>query len=154
GVVAAVSADGRPHLLRGTTAVGNGAENGRARWEELAFAPTGPEAPADLMGAIVDEELRAAWFASKDGALLRVDVTQTPAVRREVRLTSAGDGSHLTAFEAVIGDRSLVVADDRGRVTVWSPCPVEVGDTTPGRPEDGFVTERLHVLEESGSPAI
>jgi phosphate transport system permease protein len=148
-VVAAVAADGSAHIIRGTS----GGDGAGAEWREEAITVVGTTVPAGLVAAFVDEELRTAWFASRAGALMRVDLSTSPAAVREVRLTARGDGSKLTAVEPLIGDRSIVLADDRGRVSVWSPSPLDAtrvgSDADPG---DGRVIERLHEFELHGSP--
>jgi phosphate transport system permease protein len=118
GLAAAVTADGAAHLVR------EDPQGGAERFRVEEPAGPGPAVPEGLFVALVDEELRTAWFASRGGTLVRVDALPRPAVRREVRQTELPSGARLTAVEFLIGDRSLVVAHDRGGLSIWSPAPV------------------------------
>lgn len=156
GFVAVVGADRAPRLL-GVEPEGEG---GAVRLTERPLVARAEKKPVPFgvarpVAAFVDEELRTAWFVGDDGALARVDVTTSPAERRELRLTSRGDGARVTAAELVVGDRSLVIADDRGRVSVWSAVPKELApgqELAPG--DDGRTVERLHELGPFPSPVV
>ncbi|MFO0933534.1 MAG: ABC transporter permease subunit [Planctomycetota bacterium] len=150
-VAAAVTADGRAHVLRRAEAEGDAP----AAFRVETLAEGGAPVPGGVFSTLVDEELRNAWFVTRDGVLVRVDVRVSPAVVREVRRTDRGDGARTTAAEFVLGDRSLVLADDHGRVAVWSPVPVNARLTAKrADPGDGQVTEPIHELGVLGAPVV
>jgi ABC-type uncharacterized transport system permease subunit len=122
GAVLVATADGELHLARESVTSAPGGDETRV----LEWAPIskdGPALPRDAFEALVDEEVRSAWVAGRAGVLGRIDLTRSPAVVRETKLVSRTPGMRLTAVGFVLGDRSLVVADDGGRVDVWSATP-------------------------------
>jgi len=149
GVCAVVGSDGVARLLRETVASTEGGGPPRA-FAPLDVAVDGPAAPRALLHALVDEEARTAWFADRGGAVLRVDLTATPAVRREVRQVGrrAGASAGLTAFEFVLGDHSLAVADRDGDLSIWSLVTAEPGTAA----SDGRTLRRLHEFPTFDAP--
>lgn len=153
GIATAVTADGRAHVVRQASSDGEDASAAVFRVEPLADG--GHAVPAGLFATLVDEELRNAWFVAREGVLLRVDVRRQPATAVEVRRTDRGDGARLTAAEFVLGDRSIVLGDDRGRVALWSPLPLnERLFAKRADPGDGQVTEAIHELGVMGAPVV
>ena len=129
----------------------------------FAIAPVldrGPVAPADAIAALVDEEARTAWVASRGGGLLRVDLTADPAVRREVKWIPglAGGSARLSAAGLLIGGRSVLVGDTTGGLSVWSlvhrketPEQKAARAKRPDDTSDDLEIERLHDFGTSGS---
>lgn len=153
GVATVLGADGRAHVVRQGASEGEGAAATTFALEALEAG--GMDVPGDLFTTLVDEELRNAWFVARDGVLLRVDVRSRPAVAREVRRTDAGDGARLTAAAFLLGDQSLVLGDDRGRVAMWSPVPLNARlAANRADPGDGRVVEKIRELEPYASPVV
>ena len=154
-VIAVVGADGlarvareKPHAQASSPEPGT---SGRV-WTLETLSSEGPAAPKALVHALLDEDAKVAWFADRLGSVLRVDLGATPATRREVKLTGREDGSSgmLTAFEFVLGDHSLALATDDGRLSIWSLVSAAKG--TAG--SDGKTLHRLHEFESFGSRVL
>ena len=149
GVCVVAAADGRGYLLREAVLAPESGPTTR-EFTFLETAAEGPEAPRALVHALVDEDVRTAWFADRRGLVLRVDLVGAIPVRREVRFVADEAGAALTALEFVLGDRSLAVANDRGDLSVWSLVRADAGTG----PSDGKALRRLHAYDRFESPIV
>jgi ABC-type uncharacterized transport system permease subunit len=132
GAAVAVDDAGRVVLVRESVTKPLVGETTR-EYALASLAEAGPPVPAPVVAALVDEEVRLAWIVGRDGALLRIDLAADPAVRREIRTTTVegARAARVTAAGFLIGGRSLVICDDEGDVSVWSPVPAAVPPFAP-----------------------
>jgi phosphate transport system permease protein len=147
GAGAAVAADGKPRFVRESAADGEPA--GRRTFTLAEPMERGPEAPPSLAFALVDEEVRTAWFADREGAVLRVGLTAERPERLEVKATATPTGppAGLAAFEFVLGDRSLALGTRGGELEIWSL--VSNADGTGST--DGRALRRFHAFPRFGA---
>jgi phosphate transport system permease protein len=134
GTVAAQAADGRLVVVRRSVGRGfldeEGAESVE-RWETPAAY--------DLSALVIDERARDLYGGTPGGELLWWPLgSNGPG---EVQVVSAGEAG-VTALSLLLGDRSLVVGQEDGVLSVW--FPVE---------EEGRGAERLTLIRSFPRPA-
>ena len=154
GAALAVTSDGKFHLVRES----EGGDGGEGRSYRLApVSESGPGTPGELLAALVDEEARVGWLVGRDGSVLRLDLTASPALRREARYTGQPgvQSTRLTAAELLIGGRSLILGDAQGGLSIWSSTPLEASEVGGSRdPGDARTLSRLHLFDPFSSAVV
>lgn len=105
-------------------------------------APAGQDGLPDyLMLSGLGDKVYAIW---NDGTLLRYDARNINDIQlaESINLLEGVDDAKLTTVAFMLGNVSLLVADDRGDLIAWSPNKPE-GATTP----DGIVLHKLHTIK-------
>ncbi len=121
---AGLTADARLVLYRRETAA---SLFGGGEVKESRFVLSGLPAPPTAL--LVEKSLQHLFVGLANGVLLkyRVDVPDTPQLEEQVQATDTG----IAQLGFLIGERSLVVCDERGRVTVWFSAIDESGTGEP-----------------------
>ncbi len=149
-MVSALFADGRLSIgsLRRSTNLMTGEETLRLRGGVLPHQPEpGAEAPIALRILGTNDNVLLVW---RDGRTARFDVRDvTKAAEAEVFDLTPEDGAQITAFDAVLGERTVVVGDSKGRSSGWFRTRPEEAGTL-----DGARMVRGHEFEGRGSAVV
>lgn len=114
---------------------------GRGRIEESRQEVELPGA-GEVTSLAVDARGEDLYAGTADGMLVRVDLRPSEGPRVAAALAAA-DGAPITALGFLLGDRTLVVGDARGRLSAWGFGPAE---------EDGWALRKYRDFAPHGAP--
>jgi phosphate transport system permease protein len=80
---------------------------------------------AHIRTMTMDREGNTLYAGTDDGRVTRWRLDEKGEVAQREVVRAASDGRAITALALVLGDVSLVVGDERGGLTVWSPVNVD-----------------------------
>ncbi len=85
------------------------------------------------------------YVGTDKGELLRWQLADPEEVALTEKVDASGDGTAITALAMLLGDISVLVGDDKGRVASWFPVR---------KPEQGKgkFLEKIHTLKPHGAP--
>ncbi|MDR4506335.1 MAG: ABC transporter permease subunit [Candidatus Scalindua sp.] len=105
---------------------------------------TGLRSEAKITSLVLDHFLKNLYLGTSSGGLIRIDVSdrEAPKLKEQVKVSNEA----VTALGFLLGDVSLVVGDQKGRVNVW----MQVRDETTSE----HSMKKVHTLESHSSAIV
>ena len=102
--------------------------------------------PGRLSAMTVDSKGHYLYAGTGNGMLMRWDISESGPARLLDNIQASDDRRAITSLALVLGDVSLAVGDDKGRLTTWFPVKLA------GSGEDRRLT-RIHTLRPNSGQA-